>query len=249
MAIKNRTEAIADVNTTIVPTVTNSAHRGLLNNSILNSVVFEKDIIASETPGGGAVTIDYSNKDLAQVTTATDLTVSFTNLENGSVKYLEVTKAATNVISFSGAIDVSLPKETIKTVSTLVIYRVSNKNNNICVESINIDNNTSQNRKIVNIGDWNMDANVGVDIAHGLDASRIRTVSVFILADVGSSYDSSNKFKLDFADPNDSFIPQGCVRGVTDTVVKLSRKDGGAFDNGAFDSTSYNRGYIVIDFV
>jgi hypothetical protein len=136
MAIKNRTEAITEVNNVIVPTVTNAAHRTLLNESILNSVVFEKDVIASETPVAGAVTIDYANKDLATVTTAVDLAVSFTNLENGAVKYLEVTKAAANVISFVGALDIVQNRYYVNTVLTSICYRISNKNGIVRVEGM-----------------------------------------------------------------------------------------------------------------
>lgn len=143
MAVNNRTEAQSAVTSDIVATVTNTIHRTLLNDKILNSVVFEKDIIASETPSAGAVTIDYSNKDTATVTTAVDLAVSFSNLENGAIKYLEVTKAATNVISFVGASDHINFRDYINTVETVVVYRISNKNGVIYIEALFAPDSTS----------------------------------------------------------------------------------------------------------
>jgi hypothetical protein len=73
---------------------------------------------------------------MATVTTAVDLAVSFTNLENGAVKYLEITKAAANVISFIGVVDAIQDKNYINTILTSVCYRVSNKNGIIYVEGI-----------------------------------------------------------------------------------------------------------------
>ena len=136
MAVNNRVEAQTVVDATLVPTLTLAQHKVMVNDNILNSVVFDKDVIASETPVAGAVTIDFSDKDLATVTTAVDLAVSFTNLENGAVKYLEVTKAAANVISFVGASDMVDFREHINTVETVIVYRVSNKNGSIYVEAL-----------------------------------------------------------------------------------------------------------------
>jgi hypothetical protein len=136
MAKNNRDEAIVEVESVLVPTLTLTQHKTLLNEKILNSTVFEKDVIASETPVAGTVTIDYEDKDTATVTTAVDLAVSFTNLENGAIKYLEVTKAAANVISLVGAVDAVNYKEYINSVLTSVCYRISNKNGVIYIEAV-----------------------------------------------------------------------------------------------------------------
>ncbi|MFA6185482.1 MAG: hypothetical protein WC720_05060 [Candidatus Shapirobacteria bacterium] len=136
MAINNRAEAIIVAEAALVPTLTLVQHKAMLNDNILNSVKFDKDVIASQTPTAGAVTIDYATKDMATVTTAVDLAVSFTNLENGAVKYLEITKAAANVISFIGVVDAIQDKNYINTILTSVCFRVSNKNGIIYVEGI-----------------------------------------------------------------------------------------------------------------
>jgi len=138
MAENNRTDAISAVNAQIVPTVTNAVHRALLNDEIINAVEFRADVIGSETPSGGNVTIDYSDKDLATVTTTTGLTVSFTNLENGdSARYLAITKQAGNTISFSGATDFSEYTADINANKTFVLYQVIQKNSNTYVKAVN----------------------------------------------------------------------------------------------------------------
>ena len=246
MAVNNSTEAKAAVTSTLVPTLTLAQHKTLLNDNILNSTVFQKDVIATETPIAGAVTIDYSNKDTATVTTAVDLAVSFSNLENGAVKYLSITKVATNAISFVGATDTSIRKDYITKVSTLVVYRVSNKNGNIYVESINIDNVRPTEQKIVEIGDWDMDTNQApaVALAHGIgDAEKIRSVSVMVRNDAGT-----NVLKLDFFAATTG-VGQGAIGIISDTTILLTRLTGGYFDQATFSSTSYNRGWVTIEYI
>jgi len=138
---KNRTELISAVNTQIVPTVTTAIHRDLLNNELIDSMVTRKDVIATEVVSGGVVTIDYSNKDLATITAPDNVTVLFSNIENGEVKYLKITKEAGKTIAFAGATDTSVRKTYINKGVTLVVYSVTNKDNVIYVNSINIDNN------------------------------------------------------------------------------------------------------------
>ena len=140
MAVKNKTELITEVNTKIVPTVTTAVHRGLLNDDIIESIVLRKDTIAAQTVFSGAITVDYSNKDLVTITAPDNLTVAFTNIENGDVKYVAITKIAGKTVSFASANDTSIRKIYINSIGGLVIYRVECKNNIINVCSINIDN-------------------------------------------------------------------------------------------------------------
>jgi len=138
---KNRTELINAVNTQIQPTVTTAIHRAVLNDELIDSGVFRKDVIASETVSGGAVTVDFNNKDLATITAPDNLTVSFSNLENGDInKYVAITKLAGKTISFTSATDTSLRKSFINASSGLIIYRIECKNNIVSVCSVNINN-------------------------------------------------------------------------------------------------------------
>lgn len=95
--------------------------------------------------------------------------------------------------------------------------------------------------KIIAIGDWNMDADLGKDIAHGLDRTKIISCRAFVWHDSGESY-----FPIDFM-PN-----SGSVSGnihVEQNNIQLLRFAGGYFDNTEFNSTSYNRGWITIEYV
>lgn len=129
MSVKNRNEAISQVNTKIVPKVRNTTHRDLLNNDILNSIQFRKDVIGTATPSGGNVTADFTNYDLVTVSTSDNLVVSFSGLENGDVKYLQITKPLTKSITFSGATDLSAMTNVITDLFTVAVYQIVNKNN------------------------------------------------------------------------------------------------------------------------
>lgn len=132
----NKTEAISAVNTKMIPEIEAPELRDILNNDMISNMVFDKDVIGSQSPSGGIITVDFSNKDTATVTTSVSLAVSFSGLENGAVKHLVITKQAANAITFSGAIDVVQNRDYINTLLTLVCYRISNKNGVIYVEGL-----------------------------------------------------------------------------------------------------------------
>lgn len=95
--------------------------------------------------------------------------------------------------------------------------------------------------KIIEIGDWDMDSTLSVVIAHNLTASKIRKVDAIIINDSASRYV-----------PIDSVYDWNAPNGVisyTSTDVVLSRIAGGAFDSTSYNSTSYNRGWITIEYV
>lgn len=95
----------------------------------------------------------------------------------------------------------------------------------------------------IDIGDWDMDANNTVDVAHGLDWTKIRTISFVIRNDansigyvVGQSASGSNDSNLS-------------VVSYDSTNITLTRLIGSFLDSTNFDSTSYNRGWITISYV
>jgi hypothetical protein len=92
--------------------------------------------------------------------------------------------------------------------------------------------------KIVDIGDWDMDANASTSVAHGLTASTIRSVTALIRND-------GDTLTYDFNYDNTS---GSSLSGITvgTTAINLNRATGGQFDSTAFDSTSYNRGWVSI---
>ena len=107
-------------------------------------------------------------------------------------------------------------------------------------------NSKKINTKIVDIGDWNMDTVPQVSINHGLTLSKIRGISVIIRNDADTLHtplDISN-----YAASNDFPQTEGRMEAGA-TVVVLDKRVTGYFDNANYDSTSYNRGWITIQYI
>jgi len=95
---------------------------------------------------------------------------------------------------------------------------------------------TAWKRKVIEIGDWNMDSTESVNIAPGVTVGNIRNVTVLINMDGG-----------DYRYPLDILAAGYWTMRLT-TGIRLERIAGGFFDSTNFDSTSYNRGWIVIEY-
>jgi hypothetical protein len=97
-------------------------------------------------------------------------------------------------------------------------------------------------RKIVNIGDWDMVATLAVNVAHGVTASKIRNVSGIVIDDAATYY-------YPIASTGGATVLDLFVSYWDATNVGLVRKAGGVFDHTDFDSTSYNRGWVVVEYI
>lgn len=92
--------------------------------------------------------------------------------------------------------------------------------------------------KIVNIGDWDMDTNQLALVPHGLTMGNIRSVEVDIRNDAESQ---SGPFQGAGGEAN--------VIAYDSSDIIMSRQAGGVYDGVNYDSTSYNRGWIVIRYI
>lgn len=97
--------------------------------------------------------------------------------------------------------------------------------------------------KIYEIGDWNMDASSSVLVTHSIaDPSKIRRVQAIIRHDT-----LSQTFDL-YADLGGFTGLSGGFGRINAFEIQLNRISGGAFDNTNFDATSFNRGWVIIDY-
>jgi hypothetical protein len=96
-------------------------------------------------------------------------------------------------------------------------------------------------RKIINIGDWDMDATATVTSAHGVTASKIRGVSAIIVDDAATNYYPVT--------PRGTIATDVYISYYNATDVVLERKAGSGFDHTDFNATSYNRGWVVIEYI
>src|SRR4030043_1754532 len=96
--------------------------------------------------------------------------------------------------------------------------------------------------EIIEIGDWNMDTTASVSIPNGLTASKIRSVYAFVIIDTSNLFYPLNM----------SVAGSGSLLGWfawSATEIVLERLAGGFFDSNLFDATSFNRGFITIEYI
>jgi hypothetical protein len=101
--------------------------------------------------------------------------------------------------------------------------------------------------KIVPIGDWNMDANPTVDVPHGIaDPRKIRSVRGIIRRDDDQFYFTFPQYRLLASGVLDRLDIAGI--NASSNFITLERVDNGSFDIPIFDSTGFNRGWLVIEY-
>lgn len=99
--------------------------------------------------------------------------------------------------------------------------------------------------KVVSIGDWNMYSSGGGSLtkstAHGLTLAKIRSVTVMIRSDDGSK-------QIPLMNGISASANAGWIVDIDSTNVNMSSTTASApgFNNTDHDSTSYNRGWIII---
>ncbi len=99
------------------------------------------------------------------------------------------------------------------------------------------------NTKVIDIGDWDMDSDVTKAVAHGLTLANIRTAHVMIRSDDGASFSPLNHVGT-IGDGE----TEGSIANINATTVSMARLLGGGFDTPLYNSTSYNRGWITIQY-
>ena len=98
---------------------------------------------------------------------------------------------------------------------------------------------TKPRQKVVEIGDWDMDTNNSVSVAHGLDLSKIRGVNIMIRSDDSLLNGGINQ--------NIGVGQVGAAIGiaVNGTNVIMEREGYGGLN---YNATPFNRGWITIQY-
>ncbi len=97
--------------------------------------------------------------------------------------------------------------------------------------------------KVIPIGDWDMDTDASAAITHGWIQGNIRSVSGMIRGDLGVG--SFNPIDVVDAGTSNAW---GGYGGISATNIVLTRLTGGPFDSVNYGSTSYNRGFVTIQY-
>lgn len=133
--------------------------------------------------------------------------------------------------------------EALQTViNALIALGTSLKTNGV----VETGNSVVLKTKVVEIGDWDMDTDSSVNVAHGVaDPTKIRSVNVFIRHDTTATI-----YPLSRGDSPLAATPvlSGWVSQISGLSITLERTTGGFFDSTVFNATSYNRGWAHIEY-
>lgn len=114
--------------------------------------------------------------------------------------------------------------------------------------------------KIIDIGDWNMAATISVAVAHGLTLSKILEIKALLrtdtdnthvpfslVADTVASINHTAGLSCDATNVNLRQALTGSWATICSNILGLAGGSGGAGTD--WDSTSYNRGWIIIKYL
>lgn len=186
----------------------------------------------SEVSGDETKRISFSNlqPDMLNHATALEFTIGYT----GQVKIIDgaLVPVTTNDIDL-GSESSALRFKNLSLASAGIFYRGAVEQGKDVTSAIN--------RKIVEIGTWDMDTTTNVNVAHGVSGgSNIRDISVVIQNDAETTF---YKFPMCA-----SYSQQGHLAW-DGTYVYLYRLLNGTFDSTTFNSTSINRGWVTISYL
>ncbi|MEE9451103.1 MAG: hypothetical protein V3V72_13720 [Ignavibacteriaceae bacterium] len=97
--------------------------------------------------------------------------------------------------------------------------------------------------KIVDIDDWNMDGTSSITVAHGVTLAKIRKVYALIRNDANDTY-----YPLDTVAVGASASAGGVI-SMNASNITIGRTTSGLFDSTDFNATSYNRGWVTIEYI
>lgn len=93
----------------------------------------------------------------------------------------------------------------------------------------------------IQIGDWNMDSTATLNITHELDDSAIVDVRVIVRNDADTAYYIGHGVAA-----AGTYLDVISAVGFSTGVLTIGRLPSGLFDAPSFDSTSYNRGSVIV---
>ncbi len=278
MANNNRTEVSAAIQA-LEAVVGETEFKALIDDVFAKSVVFRKDVSTTDTAATATKTIDFTDIDFITITQSTNVTYTLSGIQQGEIKYLKITKSAGQSIAFSGAtqedenstyiqaltsimyeifnkdgsIQVRAISKTIPSASETYkgIVELATQSEvdagTTGEKAVTADTHDSYHgatrQKTIDIGDWNMDSTATKQVAHGLTLGKIRGVNVLIRNDDDDVYINLLSSVGDMLGAGLGMVGAGAAN------ISMTRVGSGSFDSPDYSSTSFNRGFIVIDYV
>ncbi len=100
--------------------------------------------------------------------------------------------------------------------------------------------------KVIDIGDWDMNTASNVTVAHNLGSNwtNIRNITVIVRSDDESLYGPLIRWFNSIGG-----VTQGSLTSFGPDTIALQRLDSGIYDSTMYEATSFNRGWIYIDYI
>lgn len=100
---------------------------------------------------------------------------------------------------------------------------------------------------IIDIGDWDMNTTTTITVPMPVDRTKVRGIHVEIKSDdLGGGEYWTTPLLTSTGTPGGTYTMNQNGTFTPANEIVLFRTVGGAFDNSAYDATSYNRGWIII---
>lgn len=169
----------------------------------------------------------------AQTITGTDAEIIVTP---ASLSARVATESVTGIAELATQAEVNAGADDARIVTALKLKTTP--------EVMGVDGSLKVRTKIIDIGDWDMNTNQTVTVSHGIaDFTKIRSVKALIRTD-----DATNMYDIGLVAPG-SGVVNGSVGAISSSSIVLLRTNGGSFDTTGFQATSYNRGFITIEYI
>lgn len=111
------------------------------------------------------------------------------------------------------------------------------------IDASSVVSTTRLKKKVIEIGDWNMVSAGIVGVSHGLvDFKKVRSINALIRNDADTFLHPINFFT------NITNKTAGGIGFIDSNLIILIRETGAFFDSIDYDSTSFNRGHIIIEY-
>lgn len=115
---------------------------------------------------------------------------------------------------------------------------------NAAIDALNLLSSTNSiGIKVLPIGNWNMDSTVSVSVAHGITGAIVFCQALIINDNATGSLNLETS-----ASENTDYYPSGYYI-VESSNISLYRATGRVFDSTDYDSSPFNRGYIIIAYL
>lgn len=124
----NRTTVKSNIQSLNVPSVSNADMEDMLNDNICDNVVFKEDVTQIRISTVTSIALDFTGRDRINLQrTGGSLSISVSNIVDGQVVYVDITKTPGQTVSWVGVTDVT-PVQADVTAVSRVLYEIVRKN-------------------------------------------------------------------------------------------------------------------------